>query len=230
MLELAEYGNEALLRQAHQSFPIPNPYSPLHPLRTSIQDLQRANHLTSLLQPVQGAYSLVNTQAGRRHSGNDPIITTPYNSPTWALADWGADVLTGTSNFKVGTLPAMPNQISTRSLLHIPLPVEEQRGQFQLPAVLSRPSDDRQLSRLQSFLRQHIEAFQATEEDMLHVRGRTKKLRIGQVGIRCRHCALVHNRSKGSVYFPTSVCLILSSIAKHVHVTLCSVWILSAAS
>jgi hypothetical protein len=77
-----------------------------------------------------------------------------------------------------------------------------------LPALLCRPTDSTRLSHLQLLLRQQIEAFQATESDLsTHVRGRNKSIKLGQVGIRCRHCAHVPamNRYKGSTYFPTSV-------------------------
>jgi hypothetical protein len=56
-------------------------------------------------------------------------------------------------------------------------------------------------------LRQQIEAFQATEEDvMTHTRGRNKPVQLGQVGIRCCHCSHVHisRRQKGSTYFPAN--------------------------
>jgi hypothetical protein len=77
-----------------------------------------------------------------------------------------------------------------------------------LPVVLFRPEDNLKLSGLQSLLRMQIEAFQASEQDVtIHVRGRNKSIRVGQVGIRCCHCAHMPalQRSKGSTYFPTSV-------------------------
>jgi hypothetical protein len=77
-----------------------------------------------------------------------------------------------------------------------------------LPVLLCRPTDSTRLSHPQLLLRQQIEAFQATESDLsTHVRGRNKSIKLGQVGIRCRHCAHVPalNRHKGSTYFPTSV-------------------------
>jgi hypothetical protein len=59
-----------------------------------------------------------------------------------------------------------------------------------LPAVLARPEDAFKVSRHQVLLRHQIEAFQATEADVsTHTRGRNKPIKLGQVGIRCRHCA-----------------------------------------
>jgi hypothetical protein len=77
-----------------------------------------------------------------------------------------------------------------------------------LPAVLARPEDTFKLSSHQVLLRHQIEAFQATEDDIsTHTRGRNKPITLGQVGIRCRHCAHlpVARRQKGSTYFPATL-------------------------
>jgi hypothetical protein len=66
--------------------------------------------------------------------------------------------------------------------------------------------DEQKLSDHQYFLRQQIEAFQATQDDLMtHTRGRNKPVQLGQVGIRCRHCAHipVSRRQRGSTYFPS---------------------------
>jgi hypothetical protein len=76
------------------------------------------------------------------------------------------------------------------------------------PILLARPTDVGKLSSLQVLLRQQIEAFSATERyATTHTRGRTKPVRLGQVGIRCRHCAHIPlvAHQKGSTYFPTTV-------------------------
>jgi hypothetical protein len=73
----------------------------------------------------------------------------------------------------------------------------------QLPAVLSCSTDEMVLTQFQVFLRQHIEAFAATPEDVSsRVRGRHKQIRLHQVGIQCRHCAHIapRQRGKGAVY------------------------------
>jgi len=78
----------------------------------------------------------------------------------------------------------------------------------QLPALLAQPEDCLKLSNHQVFLRHQIEAFRATEDDIAtHTRGRNKPITLGQVGIRCRHCAdlPVARRQKGSTYFPASL-------------------------
>jgi hypothetical protein len=75
------------------------------------------------------------------------------------------------------------------------------------PVCLARSVDKYKLSDHQTLLRQQIEAFQATQDDvMTHTRGRNKPILLGQVGIRCRHCAHlpVSRRQKASTYFPSN--------------------------
>ena len=74
-----------------------------------------------------------------------------------------------------------------------------------LPFVVALPDDTRKLSSLQVLLRQQIEFFSASEDDLLsHARGRNKPISLKQVGIRCKHCAslTMNCRKKGSMYFP----------------------------
>ena len=74
-----------------------------------------------------------------------------------------------------------------------------------LPTLITLPQDRNCLSFHQVFLRHQIEVFQATDDDAnTHVRGRNTKVKVGQVGIRCRHCAHipVKDKKRGSTYFP----------------------------
>jgi hypothetical protein len=80
-------------------------------------------------------------------------------------------------------------------------------GKTSLPAVLAQPEDNLKLSSHQVLLRHQISAFEATEDDVsTHTRGRNKPIQLGQIGIRCRHCAHlpVSRRQKGSSYFPAT--------------------------
>lgn len=77
-----------------------------------------------------------------------------------------------------------------------------------LPALLAMPVDPKRLSSHQSLLRYQIEVFCAGEEDTCaYTRGRNKPIRLGQIGIRCRHCKFlpVSRRKRGSVYFPGAI-------------------------
>jgi hypothetical protein len=76
-----------------------------------------------------------------------------------------------------------------------------------LPLKLSQSTDMVILSKFQVFLRLHIEAFAATDEDVSsRIRGRNKQIHLHQVGVRCRHCAHIpaNQRLPGAVYFPSS--------------------------
>jgi hypothetical protein len=77
-----------------------------------------------------------------------------------------------------------------------------------LPALLNQPNMDRRMvSDHQYLLREQIEAFEASEDDVTtRLRGRNKPVALGQVGIRCKHCAHlpVSRRCKGSIYFPSN--------------------------
>lgn len=129
------------------------------------------------------------------------------------------------SNAQHGLLNSMilpiPQQDKTESALSVslqrfgnfnPAPqsynVMKPNTNLSLPAILARPADKMKLSEHQHLLRFQIEAFAATEEDVsTHTRGRNKPIVLGQVGIRCRHCAHipVSRRQKGSTYFPASI-------------------------
>lgn len=77
-----------------------------------------------------------------------------------------------------------------------------------LPVIIALQEDRAKLSVHQVFLRHQIEVFEASEEDVsTHTRGRNKRIKLGQVGIRCRHCAHlpVAIKQKGSVYFPATL-------------------------
>jgi hypothetical protein len=79
---------------------------------------------------------------------------------------------------------------------------------WELPVPLSLPEDNDKLSPFQILLRNQIEVFKASGEDTsTHTRGRNKPISLGQVGIRCRHCANlpVKRRQKGATYYPSTI-------------------------
>jgi hypothetical protein len=79
-------------------------------------------------------------------------------------------------------------------------------GNMAVPLALS--SDEDFVSEYQCALRQHIEFFQATKDDTTSsARGRNKPIALGQVGIRCRHCAHLprQQRCKAATYYPTKL-------------------------
>jgi hypothetical protein len=74
------------------------------------------------------------------------------------------------------------------------------------PVCLYMTCDDQNLSGYQCLARQQIEVFQAGPEDVhANAQGRNRPIKLGQVGIRCRHCSIAppKQRKAGAVYFPS---------------------------
>lgn len=69
-------------------------------------------------------------------------------------------------------------------------------------------SDRHTLSEYQALVREQIYIFQAVVDDIeSSAQGRNKPIRLGQVGIICKHCATLPpgRRPRGSVYFPAKL-------------------------
>jgi hypothetical protein len=76
------------------------------------------------------------------------------------------------------------------------------------PVVLYTQADDTTLSRYQCVIRQQIEMFEATDDDVqFNISRMSKIIVLGQVGIRCRHCVVLpeHSRPKAAVYYPRTL-------------------------
>jgi hypothetical protein len=76
----------------------------------------------------------------------------------------------------------------------------------QQPIQMYLPQDEQSLSVYQCMVRKQIEVFQAQLDDVsTTAQGRVRPVVLGQVGLRCRHCALLpfKERRKGAVYYPT---------------------------
>ena len=68
--------------------------------------------------------------------------------------------------------------------------------------------DNESLSQYQCTVRKQIEVFEAGHEDVqTNAQGRNKPIVLGQVGIRCRHCAMlpVQQRARAAVYYPSKL-------------------------
>jgi hypothetical protein len=167
----------------------------------SIQQLQQDLRAVQQLDPflscnniaLMSPLSLVNWK--NQHSLTERVLFRG-GSPNWstlnALETDTAMMLSNSMNYG----PPMTNKMT--SSMTFPL---------SLPVCLARPVDAHKLSDHQFFLRQQIEVFQASPEDVsTHIRGRNKPIGLGQVGIRCRHCAHlpIYKRQKGSTYFPAN--------------------------
>jgi hypothetical protein len=72
--------------------------------------------------------------------------------------------------------------------------------------VLYTPEDDQSLSQYQCVVRKQIELFEAGPIDVdTNAQGRNKPIILGQVGIRCLHCSMIHpkRRTRGATYYPS---------------------------
>jgi hypothetical protein len=72
--------------------------------------------------------------------------------------------------------------------------------------LLYSSSDKYRLTDYQILVRQQIELFEAVQEDVdTPTQGRIRHVVLGQVGIRCRHCALLppKDRKSGAIYYPS---------------------------
>ena len=76
------------------------------------------------------------------------------------------------------------------------------------PIPIYTESDNDTISAFQCLARQQIEFFAASEEDVQSNTSRMNKgIIVGQVGIRCRHCAILpsYSRPTAAVYYPRTL-------------------------
>lgn len=110
----------------------------------------------------------------------------------------------------VATLPAMStivsdavmaNTISTATARKPPLTGRP-------PVVLYMPCDDAVISAYQCLARKQMELFEAKAVDVeAGAQGRNRGIVLGQVGVRCHHCAHVYprRRTKSSTFYPSTL-------------------------
>ena len=134
-------------------------------------------------------------------------------SQGWNNIDLSQSLLLNEANTQTWVSQMMMERNAVRSLPPLTTPMQES-GELMtrtlplsLPTCLARSIDKFTMTAHQYYLRQQIEVFQANAEDVAsHIRGRNKPILLGQVGIRCRHCAHlpVMRRQKGSTYYPSN--------------------------
>lgn len=76
------------------------------------------------------------------------------------------------------------------------------------PVILYMPCDDAVISSYQCLARKQMELFEANEVDVeAGAQGRNRGIVLGQVGIRCRHCAHLYprRRTKSSTFYPSKL-------------------------
>jgi hypothetical protein len=162
-----------------------------------------------MLQQQQRAESLrTDVSAILRNNRSDTFSSPSFPGRAFSIAPpqdaWGTVPLPSTATatmrrITTGHLSAPLRPPSTRTL--------SSGWPRSLPVTIARPSDAHKLTEYQCLLRQQMEVFEAEIKDVeTHMRGRNKPITVGQVGIRCRHCAHlpVRRRQKGAVYFPST--------------------------
>lgn len=156
-------------------------------------------------QPVMGEQFVLDQkipfQASRR-AIEDFKLQSIVADPTHAQKT-GDNVIFDEDVLSISHAFSSDDDVSVISAIEFPLSSEPN---FVLP--LAVPSDEGRLSGYQILLRQSLEYFSATKEDVeTHVQGRKQKIRLGQIGVRCRFCAhlRIENRGKGAVYFPRTL-------------------------
>jgi hypothetical protein len=76
------------------------------------------------------------------------------------------------------------------------------------PVLLFLDYDEHNLTEYQRLIRQNVELFEAGPEEVRgSAQGRNIPILLGQVGIRCRHCAMLpfNARARGAVYFTRTI-------------------------
>jgi hypothetical protein len=120
-----------------------------------------------------------------------------------------ASMAGGTPGFRPNFLAGAGGRINNtgpdlRAMVNLP-------GQTQgvTPAMsLALACDDEHLSEYQILVRKQLEIFEAMPEDVeSNTQGRKKQVALGQVGIRCKHCASLplRQRGRGAVYYPAKL-------------------------
>jgi hypothetical protein len=85
---------------------------------------------------------------------------------------------------------------------------KSQPAAMRSPVLLYSKSDDTTLSPYQCLVRQQMELFEASEDDVqFNISKMSRAIAVGQVGLRCRHCAVLppFARPKAAVYYPRTL-------------------------
>ena len=151
-----------------------------------------------LLQPPQimvmlpssthpGAFLPVPNFTAQTHQG--PLLSVAVNQPT-----------------NVSSPATAQQNIQGTPIAAAVAATEDNRDTNSKATLLYMQCDEDVLCPSQIFLRKQIELFEAQSLDIeLFVSGRRRPVVLGQIGIRCRHCAHLHpsTRKKGSAYYPS---------------------------
>jgi hypothetical protein len=147
---------------------------------------------------------------------NPHFSSLPANAITQLLAPNGGPNRYDSSGPDMNSF--IRQQLLSRSLASIqherrvlPQTVQEAKSQtdgMRLPVLLYSKNDDATLSPYQCLVRRQMELFEASEDDVqFNISKMSKAIAVGQVGLRCRHCAILppFARPKAAVYYPRTL-------------------------
>jgi hypothetical protein len=165
--------------------------------------------ILSMLQRQQGAVAAP-LPPSITPSQRAPDVPTPPSVSSSTMS-----TITGEMSTARAASPIPPSQ-SVGNLSRMSAFPSEPPGEAGAPSLTDRPpialhleEDSHSLNAYQCLLRKQIELFETAPTSGVEGRsqGRNTPIRIGQVGIRCRHCASLPNkaRPKGAVYYSKSL-------------------------
>lgn len=207
--------------RSHQNQWVPPPAAGAPPMMPFLAPPSQStsNHLSPavaslLLSSLPGTTNFEALLALLASSNASPSLTAAPLSQDWMLPPPGstfAAPLGVPTNFRrpqpSTTLGGVGSSIATAAPTSAPAlaPPPDSRPSSPMVRPVGCVSDGGVLSEYQRLLRAQMEYFEATSDDVnASAQGRNRPIRLGQVGIRCRHCGAhgAPHRPRGSVYYP----------------------------
>ncbi len=178
---------------------------------------KKQNHLQEQESISENHYALAQalSQLASTVGAQDPLLRDAENQVA-QLPSFNGDTSDPVQNPIALSSQTNSNGTDPQSLLlalltALPVPVTFHKSQDAESGTLplSTANDcNRKLSDYQVLLRQQLEFFVAQRSDVdSSTQGRRKQVRLGQVGLRCRHCAHLplKSRERGAVYYPAKL-------------------------
>jgi hypothetical protein len=227
---------EMLQSQQEQTKAVSRPLNSQQQLQNLVQRNEQG-HIVSQLMPflaqqrkhLQGQESISENHS---YASAQALLQLLYQFATTGVQD---PVSRGLPNNQVAQLPSfagcnsdpIQNSIASSSQTHSkgvdPQPLllallnalaatasspKNQDAESGTSPLATANDSDCKLSDYQVLLRQQLEFFVAQRSDVdSSTQGRRKQVRLGQVGLRCRHCAHLplKSRERGAVYYPAKL-------------------------
>jgi hypothetical protein len=167
-----------------------------HLLQTSTNPVHQPG-LSHADQQMAALHMWQQTQQGLFQTNNPQATQLHYNSALLHSLQ---------GSLSSGNDPVLQGTVNGRGHNDVPLQSTIASSATAIPMEAS--SDVDQLSKYQVLVRRQLEYFVSQKDDAEYsVQGRKKQARLGQVGIRCKHCShLPHRlRGRGAGYYPAKL-------------------------